>query len=120
MSANMARIMKAQALKADSPFTMNETSKVFEVNPKHPVMKEIARRLVDVGIDAIKGVVLMLFNAALIACGFSLEDPSAFAKTLHYIVGVNMGVHDEEDKEEVGAGASVGADAETNDLETLD
>lgn len=118
VSANMERIMKAQALKADSPFGSQQSAKIFEINPAHPLIVELKRRFSD-GISAIRNVVNMLFQSALIASGFTVDDPSSFAKRLQNIVAVNLGVEEEADVPHPEPAPAVEGES-TNDLEQLD
>ena len=116
-SANMERIMKAQALKAETPFGANRSTKIFEINPAHPLVEELKRRAETTpGTAAIKDVVNLLFQSALIASGFTLEDPSSFAKTLQSIVAVNLGV----EAEDGASDPSTSPETATNELEQLD
>ena len=96
-SANMERIMKAQALRND---TMNfmAPKKIFEINPEHHIVKRLCDKLggkktID---GTTKDVVHLLYEVSLISSGFNFEDPSDFAKRMYRVIGVGTGADDEE------------------------
>ena len=96
-SANMERIMKAQALRND---TMNfmAPKKIFEINPEHRIVKRLCDKLggkktID---GTSKDVVHLLYEVSLISSGFNFEDPSDFAKRMYRVIGVGTGADDEE------------------------
>merc|ERR1711963_1066537 len=70
-SANMERIMKAQALRDTSTMGYMAAKKHLEINPDHPI------------INTVKDLSLLLFETSLLASGFSLEDPTSHANRIH-------------------------------------
>lgn len=77
-SGNMERIMKSQAYaKAKDPthdFYANQ-KKTFEINPRHPVVKELLKRVVaDKDDNRAKQTALLLFETATLRSGYSLQD----------------------------------------------
>ena len=76
-SANMERIMKAQALNNNSmaPFMMEQ--KTLEINPNHKLIK----KLVEINYD--KKFIMMLYNMGLIAGGYDLADSNSFLDSLY-------------------------------------
>merc|ERR1712072_671963 len=72
-SANMERIMKAQALKDNSMGGYMASKKTMEVNPTHP-----------------------LFDASLLSSGFNLEEPTTFAGRIHRMIKLGLSI-DEDD-----------------------
>lgn len=95
-TANMERIMRAQALRSTSPFAPSGSNKILEVNVDHPIIKELKRR-VDASADGsevggVKDLLCLIYDTALLNSGFSLNDPAAFAERMHKIIAVNMDV----------------------------
>lgn len=83
-TANMERIMKAQALRDNSMTSSMVSKKTMEINPKHGIIKELKNLLdKDSSNSTIKDIVWLLYDTSLLASGFSVEDPNTFAKRMH-------------------------------------
>lgn len=89
-SGNMERIMKSQAYaKAKDPsqefYAMMK--KTFEINPRHPVIKELLRRVQDDPEDPVaKSTARLLFETATLRSGYSLSDQVGFAERIEGIL----------------------------------
>merc|ERR1712187_649416 len=92
-TANMERIMKAQALNTNSMGMYMASSKTFEINARNPLILEINKRSeIDSSDSTVKDLVILLFDTSLMVSGFSLEDPNAFAERIHRMISLGLGI----------------------------
>merc|ERR1712174_4239 len=102
-TANMERIMKAQALRDTSTMGYMAAKKHLEINPDHSIVEHLRQRAeADKNDKSVKDLVLLLFETALLSSGFSLEDPAVHAKRIHRMIKLGLGIDEEEDTAEAG------------------
>nr|AIM18803.1 heat shock protein 90 [Matsumurasca onukii] len=96
-TANMERIMKAQALRDTSTMGYMAAKKHLEINPDHSIMDTLRQKAdVDKNDKAVKDLVMLLFETALLSSGFALEDPQIHAARIHRMIKLGLGI-DEDD-----------------------
>ncbi|RAL41062.1 unnamed protein product [Cuscuta campestris] len=123
-TANMERIMKAQALRDASMAGYMSSKKTMEVNPENPIMEELRKRAdADKNDKSVKDLVLLLFETALLTSGFTLEEPNTFANRIHRMLKLGLSI-DEDDEaagdDEMPALEETDADAEGSKMEEVD
>ncbi|CEF70962.1 Glycoprotein 93 [Strongyloides ratti] len=103
-SGNMERIMKSQAYsKTKDPMSEFYASqkKIFEINPRHPVVKELLRRVeTDEKDERALETAYLLFETATLRSGFMIQDQVGFAKRVESILRKNLDVSMDEQVEE--------------------
>jgi len=96
-TANMERIMKAQALRDTSTMGYMAAKKHLEINPDHSIIENLRQRAeADKNDKSVKDLVMLLFETGLLSSGFSLEDPQIHAQRIHRMIKLGLGI-DEED-----------------------
>merc|ERR1711953_1457759 len=97
-SANMERIMKAQALKDTSAMGYMAAKKHMEINPDHPIV-DIMRNKgeADKNDKALKDLVCLLYETALLTSGFSLDDPQVHASRIHRMIKMGLGLDGDDE-----------------------
>merc|ERR1712243_135125 len=97
-TANMERIMKAQALRDTSTLGYMAAKKHLEINPEHPITETLRKKAeADKNDKSVKDLVLLLFETSLLSSGFTLEDPAVHARRIHRMIKLGLGI-DEDDE----------------------
>merc|ERR1711939_723003 len=97
-SANMERIMKAQALRDTSTMGYMAANKHLEINPENQIMVALKKKVdVDKNDKSIKDLITLLYETALLSSGFSLESPQDHASRIHRMIKLGLGVDDDDD-----------------------
>jgi len=123
-TANMERIMKAQALRDNSSLGYMAAKKHLELNPDHCIIQELKKKAdANKNDKSVKDLVMLLFETSLLASGFSLEDPTTHSSRIHRMIELGLGIEDDGTVEEEvidDLPPLEGDDAEASKMEEVD
>uniref|UniRef100_A0A4W3HUA7 Endoplasmin n=1 Tax=Callorhinchus milii TaxID=7868 RepID=A0A4W3HUA7_CALMI len=95
-SGNMERIMKAQAYQTGKDISTNYYSgqkKTFEVNPRHPLIKQLLKRVQDSEDDqTATDLAVVLFETATLRSGYLLPDTKLYGDRIERILRLSMNI----------------------------
>ncbi|KAL8088521.1 endoplasmin homolog [Apium graveolens] len=127
-SSNMERIMQSQTLSDASKQAYMRGKRVLEINPRHPIIKELQERVVKDPEDTnVKQTAELMYQTALMESGFVLSDPKDFASRIYGQVKSSLNIspdaaaEEEEDVEvEAEAESKTNEEADPSKEEDLD
>ncbi|KAL5847839.1 hypothetical protein ACOSQ3_011363 [Xanthoceras sorbifolium] len=115
-SANMERIMQSQTLSDANKQAYMRGKRVLEINPRHPIIKELQERVVkDAEDEDVKQTAQLIYQTALMESGFTLSDPKDFASRIYSTVKSSLNISPDAAVEEEVDVEEVEAESETKD-----
>jgi heat shock protein beta len=101
-SAQQERVMKSQAFQQKDDFGFLMGRKTLEVNPNHPVIVDLLKRVQnDKSDNQATDTASVLFQAALLDSGYEIGDPSALVSRVYKLMSVQLGVDPEAPVQDV-------------------
>lgn len=96
-SANMERIMKAQAMGDSQQMEFMRGRRILEINPEHPIIRDLkSQSELSPNSPAAKDMVNLLYETAHISSGFPPENPAEFGSRVYEMMALALAQQVEE------------------------
>ena len=100
-TANMERIMKAQALRNDNMMEHMMGKKILEINVDCDIIQELYRRLQEDKNDrTISDITWLLYETTLLNSGFTLGESGTFCNRIYKMLRLGLDLNSNEQEEE--------------------
>nr|XP_056703677.1 endoplasmin [Euleptes europaea] len=103
-SGNMERIMKAQAYQTGKDISTNyyaSQKKTFEINPRHPIIKDMLKRVQENEDDqTVADLAVVLLETATLRSGYLLPDTKEYGDRIERMLRLSLNIDPEEKVED--------------------
>jgi molecular chaperone HtpG len=102
LTANMEKIMKAQALRSGDAMMMMGGKRILEINPDHKILKFIKEKIDSkVAEKPLEYIINLLHDAAMLDSGFTLSDPSKYTSRVYTLIENGLTGNEENEEEDI-------------------
>ncbi|KAL3033066.1 hypothetical protein AAZX31_02G117400 [Glycine max] len=115
-SANMERLMKAQALGDTASLEFMRGRRILEINADHPIIKDLSAACKNAPDSSeAKRAVDLLYDTALISSGFSPDSPAELGNKIYEMMALALGGRWGRSEEEEGDASVEATDSSTSE-----
>ncbi len=100
-SANMERIMKAQALNNTSMNSYMMSKKTLELNSDHVIVKNLINKFnSDKNDITLNNLIYLMYDTSLLASGFTIENPKLFTDRMYNMVKLGLSIDENDENQD--------------------